>query len=72
MTTDAQRIRVIRAYTGYGAGEFAAKVGVSRQSLTDWERGRSTPGLRACKALAKIIRDAGLELRKDGYPVPIE
>lgn len=71
MTDEATRIRIIRAYTGEQAGDFAARLGVSRQSLTEWEAGRSVPGLRAGKALAKVLKDAKLILLPSGYPVPI-
>ena len=70
MVTDAQRIRVIRAYMGLESQVFADKLGVSRVTLTAWEAGRSVPGLRGGAALAKVMKKAKLVLRPDGYPVP--
>lgn len=72
MISHATRIRIIRAYTGLGSQEFADNLGASRTSLTAWEAGRTVPSLPNCKALAKVMKKAGLVLRKDGYPVPVE
>ena len=67
---ESTRIRLIHAYLGIPSREFAKKLGISSTTLTDWERGRSIPGLRGGKALARLMKRAGLELTPDGYPVP--
>ena len=70
MISESTRIRVMHAFIGCSSREFAKKLGISSTTLTDWERGRSIPGLRGGKALARLMKRAGLELTPEGYPVP--
>lgn len=37
------QLEKIRAATGFGVSEFANWIGVTRQSIANWESGRSVP-----------------------------
>lgn len=69
--TDAQRIRVIRAYLGMTSAAFAARLAISAGTLTAWERGRSAPQGRKRDTLAALCQESGLALLPSGFPVPL-
>jgi transcriptional regulator with XRE-family HTH domain len=42
--TMADRLRKAREHSGLTGAEFATETGISRRSITNYERGHSTPG----------------------------
>ncbi|MFR2951163.1 MAG: helix-turn-helix transcriptional regulator [Collinsella intestinalis] len=42
------RIRELRAAAGMSQDDLAARVYVSRQTISSWENGKTTPTSRAC------------------------
>lgn len=68
---DATRIRVIRAFLGMNSQSFSARLGINSQTLTNWERGRSTPGPVKREELAKLCEDNGIAFSPSGYPFPV-
>jgi DNA-binding XRE family transcriptional regulator len=70
MIDEATRVRTIHAFTGLNSTAFAAKLGVSPNTLTNWEKAKTVPGIRGCKALAKVMKKAKLVLLPSGMPVP--
>jgi DNA-binding transcriptional regulator YiaG len=71
MTTDAQRIRVIRALIGMNSKDFAAKLDVCAGTLTAWERGRATPTVTKRMELAELCQEHGIAFTPSGFPFPI-
>ena len=57
-----EKIRILRKARGLSQEELgfelnnASDFGVSRQSISDWENGRSEPKLENIKLLAKALR----------------
>ena len=51
-----ERLRKLRTENDISQEELAAKLGVSAQAVSKWERGRSTPDLSAIVPLAKLFR----------------
>ena len=72
MTSESQRVRIIRVLLNLGEREFAAKVGVHLNTARNWERGRSTPNRAARRSLETICESEGIVFRKDGMPLPKE
>ena len=70
MTSESQRVRIIRVLLNLGEREFAAKVGVHLNTARNWERGRSTPNRAARRSLETICESAGIVFREDGMPLP--
>jgi mRNA interferase RelE/StbE len=48
-------VKVHREWRGMSQAEVARKAGMTQGALSDIERGRRTPGLKAAKALAKAL-----------------
>lgn len=71
MTNDATRIRVIRAFLGMDSKPFAARLGVCAGTLTNWERGRSTPTPSRRAELEKLCEENGIGFLPNGYPIPM-
>jgi DNA-binding transcriptional regulator YiaG len=69
--TEATRIRVIRALLGVSSRELAARIGITPNSLTSWEHGKSTPQREKRKALAAICQENGIAFLVSGCPVPM-
>ncbi len=72
MISESQRVRTIRAIMGPSSTAFAAKLGVSPNTLTNWEKSKTVPGIRGCKALARVMKKAKLVLGPGGMPVAKE
>lgn len=53
-TQTADRLLKYRKANGYSQEELAAKIGVSRQAISKWERGESSPDTDNLIALAKL------------------
>ena len=70
MVDDATRVRAIRAILGLSSHDFAAKLGVSSTTLTNWSKGRSIPNAKGRKALAKVMNRGKIILLENGMPVP--
>lgn len=49
------RIRALREEWGWTQGQFAMRIGVSRQTVNAVERGRVDPGLRLAFKMARIF-----------------
>jgi DNA-binding transcriptional regulator YiaG len=53
----------IRAKRGlYSQGDFAAKIGVTRQTVSAWEKGEAVPAPKAARRLHRMGIPAGLLL----------
>lgn len=50
----AQRFAQLRKEAGFSQEELAAKLGISRQAVSKWERGESSPDTDNLIALAKL------------------
>lgn len=72
MVTEAVRLRVIRAILGWDGKTFAEVLDVQPATITNWERGRSTPNSTNRKVLSRILSDHHIAIRPDGFPVPNE
>ena len=70
MIAEDTRIRVVRALTGLTPGEFAARLGVTRQTVTTWERGRSCPGRTHRMQLQVLCEELKIGFTPSGMPVP--
>jgi len=53
--TLGDRIRKARTNAGLDQAELAEKVGVSRQAVGSWERGRTVPSLPQSRSLAETL-----------------
>jgi transcriptional regulator with XRE-family HTH domain len=51
----SQNIRLGRQLAGLGQEKFAAMVGVRRQHLSDWERGKYEPTARSLQRIADAL-----------------
>lgn len=68
---DATRIRVVRAFLGMDSKSFSARIGVCVGTLTNYERGRSSPAQRPREELAKLCQENGICFTPSGYPLPV-
>lgn len=71
-----EKIHRLRSHLGLSQAEFGRKVYVSRQTVSNWERGKTQPDLASLKRLAKIYElplsyftDEGKEIL-DPPPLP--
>jgi DNA-binding XRE family transcriptional regulator len=62
--TLGQKLRRLREVRGLVIEAVAADLGVSRDSVMDWEADRTTPGLKSKKALAEYFRIDIAELKR--------
>lgn len=60
--TTGQKIREIRAQLGMSLRQFAALIGMSHMSIMYWEKGRSTPCLKAVRKIQMGCRQKSLML----------
>jgi putative transcriptional regulator len=67
MTDRPNRIRYFRRQADISQEELGRQVGVTKQSISDWERGKCWPSFRSATALARAL---GCSL--DGLFVPAE
>jgi DNA-binding transcriptional regulator YiaG len=70
IVNSSTQIRVIRALLGMSPRDFSARLGVCPASLTNWERGRTTPGPERRQVLAELCQENGLGFMPSGMPVP--
>lgn len=74
MTTLAGNIVVIRKHWCLNQTEFAALLGATRIQVSNWERGRTVPGIESLQALKQasgisVDRLHGEELTTDCIPL---
>lgn len=55
MNNLGEKIRILREKRGYSQTEFADKIGVSRQSISKWENGETTPDAHNLKSIANLF-----------------
>jgi transcriptional regulator with XRE-family HTH domain len=70
IVSSSTQIRVIRAFLGMDCKSFAARLGISTASLTNWERSRTTPAPQKSEMLAELCAQNGIGLLPSGMPVP--
>jgi transcriptional regulator with XRE-family HTH domain len=71
IVNSSTQIRVIRTWLGTSSRDFSARLGVCPASLTNWERGRATPGPEKRKVLlAELCQEYGIGFPPSGMPVP--
>lgn len=51
----SEKIKIIRKARGYSQEELGDKVGVSRQTVSDWEKGKYDPTLESIRFLAQEL-----------------
>ena len=52
MTDLSERIQLLRRQQGFSQEELADRLGVSRQAVSKWESGQSTPDLERVVAMS--------------------
>ena len=62
----SERIYTFRRKSGLSQEQLAEKIGVSRQTISKWESGASTPELEKMLALSECFQISLDELVKDG------
>ena len=65
-----EKLTVLRKESGYTQLDLAEKVRVSRQAISKWEGGQSTPELDKLKALSECFQISLDELTGGGEPQP--
>lgn len=70
LVQESTRIRIIRAFLGMESKAFAARIGVCPASLTNYEKGRSTPTEKTREQLQILCHKHGIGFLPNGYPVP--
>lgn len=65
----AERIQQLRKKKGFSQEELASKVGVSRQAVSKWESGQSTPDLEKMIRMSEIFEVTTDYLLKGTEPV---
>jgi transcriptional regulator with XRE-family HTH domain len=66
----AERLAQLRRQNGYSQEELAAKLGLSRQAISKWERAESSPDTDNLIALAQLYDMSLDELLKGASEVP--
>ena len=68
----SEKIKIIRKARGYSQEELGDKVGVSRQTVSDWEKGKFEPTLDSIRWLADVLEvsfdallDESIDLNKE-------
>ena len=51
----SDKIKIIRKARGYSQEELGDKVGVSRQTVSEWEKGKFDPTLDSIRCLAQVL-----------------
>ena len=64
----SEKIYALRRKNGLSQEQLAEKIGVSRQSISKWEGGLSTPELDKLKALSEFFQVSIDELTKEQEP----
>jgi DNA-binding transcriptional regulator YiaG len=57
---DGESIKALRLHLGLQQREFAEKIGVRQQTISEWEQGTYAPRRSMGKFLSQIAREAGL------------
>jgi len=70
--TESAKIRIIRAALGFRVHEFAAKLGITTNTLNNWESGRTQPTGAKREAWNKLCREYGWGYLPSGMPVPMD
>lgn len=70
-----ENIATLRKINKLSQEEFAEKIGVTRQSISKWEKGDSVPDLESCVLIAKCFNVSIDDLvnyseEKNGLPIP--
>ena len=66
----SEKIYTLRRKHGFSQEQLAEKIGVSRQTISKWEGGLSTPELEKLKALSACFQVTIDELTNDDLPCP--
>ena len=71
----AENIASLRKINRLSQEEFAEKIGVTRQSISKWEKGDSVPDLESCILISKCFNVSIDDLvnyseDKHGFPIP--
>lgn len=71
----AENIAALRKINKLSQEEFAEKIGVTRQSISKWEKGDTVPDLESCVLIAKCFNVSIDDLvnyseDKSGFPIP--
>lgn len=67
---DATRIRVIRALVGMTTAQFAQRLAVRPDAVTQWEHGRLSPRTANQQRLRELCCERGIAILPCGMPVP--
>lgn len=67
---ESVRIRLIRALLGMESKSFGARIGVCPATVTNYERGRSTPTEKTRETLQTLCEVHGIWFTPEGYPLP--
>lgn len=70
-----ENIATLRKINKLSQEKFAEKIGVTRQSISKWEKGNSVPDLESCVLIAKCFNVSIDDLvnyseEKNGLPIP--
>ena len=65
---EAARVRALRLRLGETQAEFAARLGTTQQTVSEWERGVRRPRRMALRLLALVAEQSGVYDPSDGGP----
>lgn len=63
---DAERVRTLRRLLALTQDEFAARLGTTQQTVSEWEVGKHRPRRMSAAMLARLAADAGLDGMREG------
>ena len=63
---DARQVRALREFLGLTQGDFAAKLGIRQQRVSEWEVGKHQPRGASRLLLSALARERGFRLRASG------
>jgi DNA-binding XRE family transcriptional regulator len=66
MAITSQQCRAARAWFNWNQNDLAAKSGVSRRAIAEFERELSVPHDRTLKDISRAFEEANIELLFDG------
>ena len=69
---DGARVRVIRAILGITQIEMGKIIGVSKLTISSWERGINTPRGNVRAKLAALCQQHRISFLPSGMPVPFD
>ena len=66
-----QRIRLLRQARGLSQVELAKRLGVTKQSVSNWENDNIQPSIEMLKQLAQVFSPGAGTHRRTGYQRPV-